>query len=80
MPGWWELDYQLRTMSAKAIRGQARTVFNSEYARTWWTMAGPAYKDGATTKGEKEFVALLDGEFKAATSHAQGSNGGGTPR
>lgn len=68
----WEIGYSLKTMPAKAVRGQAQTLFNSDYARTWWVVARKAWNDAATTKAEKEFFALVDGEFGAATSHEPG--------
>jgi hypothetical protein len=68
----WEMGYQLQTMPAKAVQGHARTMFNSEYARSWWPAVRKVWDDSAATKREKEFVALVDGEFGAATSHEPG--------
>ena len=69
----WELDYELKTMSAKAIQAQARAMFKSDYARTWWAgVARTAWNDAAAAKSEKEFFALVDGEFSATRSHTPG--------
>ena len=35
----WEIGYSLETMSAKAVQVQARTMFNSDDAPTWWAVA-----------------------------------------
>ena len=68
----WEIGYSLSTMSAKAVQVQARTMFNSDYARTWWAASRKAWNEQAATKAEREFFALIDGEFGATTSREPG--------
>jgi uncharacterized protein DUF6082 len=72
----WEIGYSLSTMSAKAVQVQARTMFNSDYARTWWAAARKAWDDQAATKAEREFFALVDGEFAATTVREPGRGRG----
>lgn len=74
----WELDYELRTMSAKSIKVQARTIFKSDYARTWWSsVARQAWRDAAAAKSEKEFFALVDGEFDESAPGGRTGDPGG---
>ncbi|MFI6360641.1 DUF6082 family protein [Streptomyces sp. NPDC050743] len=67
-----EMSYSLETMSTRAIQCQARILFNSDYSRTWWVAVREPWNDAATTKNEREFFALIDGEFVAATVHEPG--------
>jgi hypothetical protein len=72
----WEIGYSLETMSAKAVQVQARTMFNSDDARTWWAVARKPWNDQATTKAEKEFFTLVDGEFAATKVREPGRDPG----
>ena len=71
----WELDYELKTVSAKAIQSQVRAMFKSDYVRTWWsTVASGVWHEAAVAKSHEEFFALVDGECKAATSRELGKD------
>ena len=62
---WW-VGYSLNAFSKGLIRYHARRIFKSEYPRTWWKFANKSYELNASTKREKEFVALVNAEFQNA--------------
>jgi hypothetical protein len=69
----WRVGYSLNTFSKGVISYNARGIFKSEYSRTWWEIAHESYEINASTKRDKEFVALINAEFQNAV-HANRSN------
>jgi hypothetical protein len=51
-------------------------MFNSDYARAWWAVARKAWNDAAATRSEREFFALVDGEFAATKVRERGRDPG----
>ena len=71
---FWETGYSLKIFTKKSVALQARNIFASEYARTWWTGARKTYQVEADTKLEKEFFTVVDGVFQDVMQSLQSSN------
>jgi hypothetical protein len=48
------MSYQIKTISDPALREVVKRIFTGEFARAWWTYAGPAYRVGATTRRRRD--------------------------
>ena len=63
-----ELGYYFGGVSSVSASLQAAYFFESEFSRKWWkTLARDVYRVEATTKRQKEFLAIVDAEFQKAT-------------
>ena len=51
-------------------------MFNSDYSRAWWAVARKAWNDAAATRSEREFFAMVDGEFAATKVRERGRDPG----
>lgn len=58
------LSYENRAISKSHLQNLADNLFKGEAACRWWASMGHTYNDGATSRREKEFFAVLDGEFQ----------------
>jgi hypothetical protein len=63
---YMELSYEIKALTADAVRLQAKLMFSAQFARSWWINAKPLYNAEATTKRENDFVALLDEVYEQA--------------
>lgn len=75
----WRVGYSLNTFSRSVISYNARRIFKLEYPRTWWEMAHESYEINASTKREKEFVALVSTEFQNAIQTNRPKTSGAEP-
>lgn len=67
-----ETNYSLKMLPGKALGFHVRSLFASEFARTWWaTLARDTYEAEAVTKLEKEFLAIVDAAFQDVIQAAQ---------
>jgi Family of unknown function (DUF6082) len=73
-----QTSYSLTAVSKGTVSLQAGRFFTSEYPRMWWERARNAYTVEATTKRDREFVALVDAKFQEAMRRLQSPDGQAT--
>jgi hypothetical protein len=71
---YMQLSYDINTLTAEAVRVQARTMFSAQFPRSWWLRAKPIYLAEATTKREVEFISVIDEVYEQAL-HSTKING-----
>jgi hypothetical protein len=69
-----QTSYSLKVTSEAAISLQTQRIFAAEFPRSWWAYARDTYRVEASTKREKEFVALVDVKFQEAMQNLEGSS------
>ena len=63
---YMQLGYDIKTLSANAVRVQAGIMFSANLPRSWWLGARPVWMAYATTKRENEFIAMIDEVYEQA--------------
>jgi Family of unknown function (DUF6082) len=58
-----ELSYSVKAVSAASVRLQAKLMFSEGYPAEWWKTARQVYAAEAMTRQERQFFALVDGEY-----------------
>jgi Family of unknown function (DUF6082) len=58
------MSYGIKTMSKANLRFLLRESFAIENSCRWWATAGRSYYDWAISRRDKEFVAILEEEFR----------------
>jgi hypothetical protein len=58
------MSYDIKTMSKENLRFLLRESFAIENSRRWWATAGKSYHDWAISRRDKEFVSILEEEFR----------------
>jgi hypothetical protein len=73
------MSYDTRATSKSNIQRLARVTFMAEGARRWWEEIGHTYDEMATSKREKEFYAIVDGEFQRVSRMRGSAKTGDVP-
>ena len=74
-----ELSYSVKAISAASVRLQANLLFGQSYPIEWWAGARQAYMVEATTRRERQFFTLVDGEYVRAKQQLEIAAGGQSP-
>lgn len=67
-----ELSYLIKINTKAAVRWQSARAFESQAWRDWWSEVGKeAYSVEASRRRERQFLRLVDDEFRRAEDRAQ---------
>ena len=58
------MSFDIKTMSKSNLRFLLRESIAIENSRRWWAVAGSSYHDWAISRRDKEFVSILEEEFR----------------
>jgi Family of unknown function (DUF6082) len=69
------MSYDVKTVSNTHLRRLAEELFVTYDSRKWWTSVRSSYDDGATSRRQREFFAVVDGAFQRAESAGLNQSG-----
>jgi Family of unknown function (DUF6082) len=72
------MSYEINQISKPDLGHVIRTLFKAERVRTWWSWSREDWKLAATRR-EKEFFAIVDGEFQHAKQIAETTEASAAP-
>jgi len=58
------MSYDIGILPKLRLQSMAGQLFAAEDTRRWWAAVGRTYSDGATSRRDREFFAVLDEEFQ----------------
>jgi hypothetical protein len=71
--------FDVGAVSKANLESLVKGLFTAENPRKWWTTARQSYNDNATSRRQKAFFAIVDGEFQRADQISESAKPGPAP-
>jgi hypothetical protein len=73
------LGYENRALSKSRLQSLVGVLLEAESSRRWWAAVRRTYDDGATSRREREFFSIVDGEFQRVSRTFEAAENGDVP-
>jgi hypothetical protein len=74
-----ELSYSMKVISKDSVQLQITRLFTADYPYEWWARVRDVYHVEATTRRERQFLAITDEAFRLATQQRKSGGTSVTP-
>jgi hypothetical protein len=73
------LGYEVGNVPRSRLQSIASLLFADESTRRWWAETRQGYNEGASSRRDKEFFTIIDGEYQKSNQRSESAKTGDTP-